>query len=176
MKLPKLLGFVVGLLFSISAIAEPLNILVGDLTFTRPTNWKWEPPDPNSPAVSRFVVPNSSGRPGELRFYRAGVEPEMAVKQWHKYAAAEDANSLRQETKTVGNRTITYVFLKGTLTLPGERPVSNQGFVGVVIPFEQKFLHLRFSGPQDIIDNAIAHLKTMVEDAVKEREAELSEK
>jgi hypothetical protein len=171
---PKQLFSLLLLLFSLLPLrAEPLNILVGDLTFTRPTTWKWEAPDPKSPAVSCFVVPNASGPAGEIRFYAAGTDAERAATMWKAYFPKEDEGNLRKETDTIGKRTVTYVVTHGTLTLPGNRPVAAQAFVGVVIPYQERFLHIRFTGPQELVEKAIPDLKKMVDNAVRERETDL---
>ena len=117
MKLQTLFGIVLGMLVSISVCADPLNVLVGDLTFTRPSGWKLLEADPNSPAVCRFII-TGMGKDAEARFYRAGPEPEGAARMWRKYLPKDEADKMRRETKAVGKTTISYVFLKGTLTLP----------------------------------------------------------
>ena len=48
--------------------------------------------------------------------------------------------------------------------------------MGVVVPYGTKFVHIRFSGPEDIVEGAVDDLKKMVEAAVKERDEETSEK
>ncbi len=173
MKLLKFAGLILGLLIGITVKAEPLNVLVGDLTFTRPNSWKFAEPDPNSPAVCRFIIPGPANRAdGEARFYRAGPEPDKAARMWEKYLVRNGSEKVRQETKTIGARTITYVFLKGTLTLPGQRATDDQGFIGVVIPYGTKFVHIRFSGPQKTVEDATTELKKMIETAVREKEDE----
>ncbi|MDB6029607.1 MAG: hypothetical protein JWM68_5830 [Verrucomicrobiales bacterium] len=175
MKLKQLFSIVfVVFCFLMPLGAEPLNIMVGDLTFTRPTTWQWKTPDSNSPAISRFIVPKpDSPAFGDVRFYGAGAEPEGAAKMWKAYFPKEDQETLRTETTTIGKRTVTYISLQGTLTLPKDKPLPAQGFVGVVIPYQDRFLHIRFSGPKELVEKAIPDLKNMVDTAVRERESDL---
>jgi hypothetical protein len=170
----QLLGFFFTVLFSFSAPAEPLNILVGELTFTRPSDWKWEPPDPKSPAITGFVIPNNETKKvGDVRFYLTVRDPESAVTLWKEYFSKEDQGSLQTRVVTIGKRTITYFSLHGMLTLPKDKPEAAQGFVGVVIPNGDKYLHIRVTGPENLVDKSMPALKAMVEAAVDDRESEL---
>ncbi len=168
----RLLYVVVALLLFIGKLcADPENILVGDLIFSRPPAWKWVSPDPNSPAVSSFIVSNG-GKTGEVRFYAHGKEAAAANAIWKAYFDNADQQNAKEETVTIGKRIASYFFCHGTLTLPGQKPANNQGFVGVVIPYEDQCLHIRFTGPEELVRNATPLLRVMVETALKEKAEE----
>ncbi|MDB6029606.1 MAG: hypothetical protein JWM68_5829 [Verrucomicrobiales bacterium] len=157
--------------------SDPINIVVEDLTFNRPVTWKWDPPNPQSPAISRFIVPNGESKyVANVRFYNAVRDSQGAADLWRGYFSKEDASSLRKEMKTIGKCKIAYIYLQGTLTLPAEKPTAGQGFVGVVIPCGDKFLHIHCFGQRELVEKAIPDLKNMVDTAVRERESDLENK
>jgi len=169
------LGFTAAFLVFLSTLhSDPLNIVVADLTFTRPTTWKWDPPNVKSPAITHFIIPNGESKyVADVRFYAAMRDAEGAAGLWTGYFAKADAGSLQKEIKTIGKCKIAYIFLQGTLTLPAEKPTGGQGFVGVVIPCGERFLHVHCSGQKELVEKAIPDLKKMVENAVRERESDL---
>ncbi|MDB6029605.1 MAG: hypothetical protein JWM68_5828 [Verrucomicrobiales bacterium] len=169
-----LLGFAVAFFVFLSTLrSEPLNVVVGDLTFKRPAAWVFEPPKGNSSSVSRFVISLENEKPaGDVRFYLPGKTPAEARKLWKSYAAPEDVGTFRVEEKKIGKQTITYISLHGKLKVPGEKQSNQVGFIGAVIPIGENFMHVRMAGSADLVEKSTATFKRMVEEAVQDREAE----
>lgn len=151
---------------------EPMNVLVGDLTFTRPAEWKWEAPSTNSPAVTQFVVPTErKGERTDVRFYISPRNFESASKLWKSYfPQTSDRTDVKEEKKKFRKREALFVRLRGTYVFPGARPQPGFVFYGVAIPYGKQFIHVRILGPEKIVQTAEVTFRKMVEDALKEKE------
>jgi hypothetical protein len=166
----------IAVMFLFAVRAEPLNILVGDLTFIRPKPWRWAAPPGNSPANSRLLIHNGDKGVVDVRFYAPGKTPLEAQFQWKTFIGPGDTDSYHVEEKKIGKRTITYVSFHGKIKLPNEPALPDQAFLGAVIPYEDKFMHIRMSGPQSLVSAAAVTFKKMLESAVRERDSEVEEK
>jgi hypothetical protein len=163
-------GFVIALLLAtIAGKAEPLNILIGDLTFPRPAGWLFDPPTDGSPALSRFVVPNGLSKDvGDVRFYLTSKATDPAIALWKTYFEANQADQAQLETITKGPRTAALLFVSGTLKMPKDVPKPGHALLGAVIPCGDKFIHVRFTGPKHLITAAAADFRTMITTALED--------
>src|SRR5688572_22554619 len=108
-------------LLCFSLQAELVNVMVGDLTFTRPERWVWEAPSTNTPAVAQFVIPMRSGESSsaEARFYLGEKTTEAVLELWKSYFQdPRDLASFKEERITIGKRTAIYLTMRGTYTFP----------------------------------------------------------
>ncbi len=151
-----------------------MNVLVGDLTFTRPEQWQWDSPSSNSKAQTRFVVPNESGKHSttDVRFYLGQKNPAVAAAVWKSYFPNAKPEDITEETKKIGSREVTYVSVSGIYSGPGSKPKGTQTFLGVVIPSGENFVHVRIFGPKGEVQKASALFKKMVEDALQNKESD----
>src|SRR5688572_25989303 len=109
--------FVLLLMFlSCTAKAEPANVLVGDVTFTRPKIWKWEQSTEKSKAI-RFVVPAEAGKPQftDVRFYDENKNSSHSDEAWKaRFPDAAKTDNARERQKQVGKRQVSYLTLHGS--------------------------------------------------------------
>ncbi len=177
MTVRQLLSFAAVFCLSALVHAEPENVVVCDLTFARPPTWQWEEPLKRSVATTRFIVPGQTDdEKGDCRFYFPGKRPEEAQRLWRTYLARADSTNFRVETKTVGKRLLTYISFHGRAKVPGYKEADNQAFIGVVIPCQNDYMHVRFSGPRELIDKNTAQFKTMIERAITDKDVETADK
>jgi hypothetical protein len=170
----KILVFVCAFILSSSLYAEPLNVLVGDITFTRPQEWTWDSPDAKSQVLTRFIIPNDSDKPTtDVRFYLTKIDAASASALWRSYFPQSNADKdIREEKKKIGKHDVTYISLSGTHIYPGKKPRPNCTFFGAVIPSGHDFVHIRMFGPTSEVTAASGRFKKMVEDALREKEDE----
>ncbi len=170
--------FAVVLLASILSLsnvfAEPDNVLIGNLTFTRPKNWTWQEPPTTSSAVSRFVIQDSQGRATQtdVRFYimKKAVSTEKAA-LLHTFPQASAADVHEDETK-IGKQKIIYLRITGTYKFRENKPRPDQLWVGAAIPSPsgKEFIYARIQGPRNEAQSYLPIFKQMVENAVRERD------
>jgi hypothetical protein len=169
-----IITFLCALSFYLPLKAEPVNVLVGDLTFTRPEAWTWESPGSaaKSNVLTRFIIPNDSGKPTtDVRFYIAQKNAREAAALWKSYfPQAKPKEDIREEQKTINGHELTYVSLTGTQSFPGSKPRPNCTFFGAIIPSGKDYVHIRLFGPKEEVERATTQFKKMVEDALKEAE------
>ena len=160
-----------GLLFFSSLLAEPANVLVGDLTFIRPENWTWQEPPSISSAISRFVIKDDNGKATQtdVRFYimKKSIAAEKAA-LLHTFPDASERDIREEETK-VGKEKITYLRVAGTYKFKDNRPKPDQLWVGAMIPSGKQFVYARIQGPRTEAQSFLPIFKQMVETAVRER-------
>ena len=175
-KQHRLLFFFSLLLISlIRAQAEPLNVMVQDLTFTRPEAWRWAEPTDKSPAVTRFIVPDSNGFvSADIRFYvvRRGYTNEK-TSLITQFPDAKPGDLHEREIK-IGHRRVVYYEIAGTYHAKDHPPKSDQLVVGAAIPLGKEYVYARIQGARAEVEPEVARFKKMVEDAVMEREADLA--
>jgi hypothetical protein len=158
-------------LCAITAQAEPLNVMVGDLTFTRPEGWKWETPPTNLRAMTQFIVP---GENGEVRarvlFYVSTEGAESLGKAWKGWFRESDLPAhVQEEHVKMGKRDIYFLTLHGTFT-KSRKPQPDFGFIGVMIPVKGHFIQLRMEGPQAEVQKASNDFRKMIAAALKEEQ------
>lgn len=154
--------------------AEPLNVLVGELTFTRPEEWAWESPN-KSNILTRFIIPTESAKAvtTDVRFYLTQMDSRAAATLWRShFPQAKDGKDIWEETKKIGRHNLTYVSLTGTQIYPGSKPKPNCTFFGAIIPSGNDFVHVRMFGPTPDVEKARDQFKKMVENALSEKEGE----
>jgi hypothetical protein len=171
----KLLSFSAILLAMISvvkaeSIAEPLNVIVSELTLTRPVTWKWQAPT-NASVTTEFVVPGA-GDNGSARvlFYVSGQNVETLSKAWKGWIRESDQPGNAQEEQIkIGKREVYFLALHGTF-LKSRRPQPDWGLVGMVLPVKNQFIRVQMEGPWAVVEKAKDDLKKMITDALKEKE------
>jgi hypothetical protein len=159
-------------LFLFPLYADPANVLVGDLTFTRPEAWMWESASSKSKALTRFIIPDPSGKPTttDVRFYLGQKNPEVASALWKSYFPQAKEADIREEKKKIGKHELTYVSVSGAYIFPGNKPRPGCTFFGAVIPSGNNFVHVRILGPKNEVEMARSQFEKMVEEALKEAE------
>ncbi|MDB6029602.1 MAG: hypothetical protein JWM68_5825 [Verrucomicrobiales bacterium] len=151
--------------------SEPANILVANLTFTRPATWKWTEPTKGSSAVSRFVIPgpgNSSKT--DVRFFiiKKDVETEKAA-TLNQFPGSSQRDLGIEEIK-IGKQKVLYLKIEGTYQLRDSTPKPGQLLLGAAIPMGKEFVFAKLLGPRAEVEQQISKFKKMVETAIKERD------
>ncbi len=173
-KQPVLGLFLFLLLLCVRLSAEPLNVMVEDLTFTRPEKWLWAEPTESSPAVTRFVVPEAGGTSVDVRFYVVKKDYSNERKALQTQFPEAKAEDLHEQELKIGRRKVVYLEIEGTYVFRDHHPKPDQLWVGAVIPKGKEYVYARIQGPRSEVQGQLATFKKMVEDAVTEREAELA--
>ncbi len=155
------------LLGSLVGHAEPDNVLVGNLTFTRPDRWRWAEPTKTSSALTRFIVSSQT----DVRFYvvNKDVSTEKAS-ILHQFPEAS-ANDLAQDEMTIGKQKIIFYTISGTYKYKDLVPRPHQLWVSAAIPRGKQFIYARIMGPSNEVEECVAKFRNMVETAVKEQQA-----
>ncbi|MDB6029604.1 MAG: hypothetical protein JWM68_5827 [Verrucomicrobiales bacterium] len=168
--------FLVVLMISLLQLrAEPTNIMVEDLTFTRPATWQWTGPTPNSPAVNRFIVPDTNGSSKvDVRFYivKKGYTTERQAMRGQ--FPESKPNDLQEQEKIIGKQRIIYLQITGTYVFRDHAPKADEMQVGAAIPMGNQYVLARIAGPRSDVEAAMAAFKKMVEDAVKDHEEDVT--
>ena len=153
--------------------AEPTNLMVEDLTFTRPESWKWAEPTDHSPAVNRFIVPDASGATKvDVRFYIIKKDYTSERAALRAQFPESKLNDLREQELKIGNRKIIYFEIGGTYVYRDHPPKPDQLQVSAAIPMGKQYVLTRIAGPRSDVEAVVATFKKMVEDAVKDHEDE----
>jgi hypothetical protein len=155
----------------LTAQADPSNVLVGDLTFTRPPTWKWEAITGNRAAQTQFLVPDASGNTAKtsVRFYHTPKDGPTAFEVWKLWFPHEPQELNAQATR-IKNRAVTYYQLTGTYVLRGNPPEKDYTLIAAVIPSADKYIHLLLLGPATHVSETLSVFKSMIETAIKEAE------
>jgi hypothetical protein len=160
-------------LFSLSQLrAEPADVLVGNLTFTRPQNWKWQEPPKASSAVSRFMILDTGDAVSqtEVRFYIIKKEVSSERQGLLQQFPQASATDLHEQQIKIGKQKIVYFTIAGTYQFKNGKPRPDQLWVGAAIPSGKQFVYARLQGPRSETEKCISVFKQMVENAVKERD------
>ncbi len=152
------------------AAAEPSNILVGDVTFTRPDNWKWEQSTENSKAI-RFVIPSVpavADRPAltDVRFYAEKEGSSHSDESWKARFPGAAGDGGREKEKEIGNRKVSYLTLKGSYIGAENKVKRDYMLISATIPYGEKVIRVRILGPKHEVKAASATFKKMIEDAL----------
>ncbi|MDB6029603.1 MAG: hypothetical protein JWM68_5826 [Verrucomicrobiales bacterium] len=161
------------LLLCVSTLyAQPANILVWNLTFTRPENWVWEEPPKTSSALNRFTIPSGGVVRTDVRFYivKKDVASERAA-LLQQFPGSSATDIQEQEIK-VGKQKIVYFKIGGTYKYKDTSARPDQLWLGAAIPSGKQFVYVRINGPRAEVDAQLPIFKKMVENAVREREGE----
>jgi hypothetical protein len=146
---------------------EPVNLLVDDLTFTRPDHWKWDAPPASSVATNRFIIPDSGDHyRTDVRFYFSarGVEDEKKMFK----SQFPDAREVLQDSVKAGRITITYLKATGSYVYKDRPPRPYHCLISACIPRNpKKFVYVRMLGPTDEVERETPTFKKMVEDACR---------
>lgn len=148
-------------------MAEPLNFMIGDITFTRPKNWRWEAPSESSTAAARFFVYNGEAKTStQVVGYYVSADVTSIVTNWQAFFDSKEQSNV--ETVKIGEHEITYISAAGAFYKKKKLP--NQRLFGVVIPREKqkRNVTLRVYGPKNEVDRVIDEFKKTVEAALKE--------
>lgn len=156
------------LLFAGMLSAEPLNFLLGDITFTRPKDW-------------RFVLLDEKLSHAQVRFdiYRKEVQTSTYV---NGYFAAQSVTQIRdgwknafqplekynEETVKVGKHSVTYMTASGVYRSSNGKRFAGKRLIGVIIPREKHSIAFRIFGRVDEPDDFMKDVRKMLEEALKE--------
>jgi len=173
---------VAGILFVLSlALAapveaqhQPLNVMVRNLTFTRPENWTWVPASTNSSVQVRFLIsPKGEQFPTDVCFFASTNSAEKIEKGWKThFPEADKPETFHKETVKIGQKEIIWLTWQGGYRaswkgkkqlLPGSK------FVGVLIPDGEQTIQARLFGPKKEVEKAEADFKQMIKDAIQEQ-------
>jgi hypothetical protein len=159
-------------LFSFIAKADnPANVLVGDVTFTRPKMWKWEQSQ-NSKAI-RFVLPTSAGSLGvtDVRFYLEDKDSSHDDEAWKtRFPDAAKGDSSREKEIEIGKRKVGYLTLRGSYIGAEKKLKRDYMLINATIPFQNQFIRIRILGPKNDVKAASVDFKKMIEDGLAEAE------
>ncbi|MDB6027426.1 MAG: hypothetical protein JWM68_3649 [Verrucomicrobiales bacterium] len=170
-----LLICVCAFLFHLPLQAEPLNVLVGEITFSRPEEWKWELPVSKTTALVRFVIPSPPGRPAltDVRFFLGTKNPAAAAALWKSYfPETKEGGDIHEEKAQIAGYNFTYLTLHGTYVFPGSKGKRDQTLIGIVIPSGKQYVQVRLLGPTDEVKAATGRFRKMIENALREKAAE----
>ena len=157
-------------LMAFSVSADPENLMVGNLTFVRPSHWTWGEPPRESSAVSRFIVhAEGASVKSDVRFYvvnkPTASEPDSILKQFPQCSKQD----LQQESFMIGKQKIIYFRIEGTYQYKTSKPRPDQTWISAAIPQGKKFIYVRLLGPKAEVEQNLVAFKKMVEDGVKRR-------
>jgi hypothetical protein len=155
--------------------ADPANVLVGDLTFTRPDAWLWDAPVGKSKAAARFIIPDATGgaSSADVRFYFGDKSATVVADVWKAFFPNLKPDDSTEEHKMVGNRQVTYLTFRGSYVFPaGSRGKPGHTFIGAIIPSGDRFVHVIIVGPQDVVTRCMVPFRKMVEDSLRNKESE----
>ena len=158
-----------------SVNGDPANVLVGDLTFSRPETWLWDAPVGKSKAAARFIIPDDTGHPSttDVRFYLGDKNATVVAGVWKTFFPNVRPEDATEEHKSIGNREVTYLTFRGSyLFPPGGKAKAGHSFIGAVIPSGDRFVHVIMVGPTDAVTRCTAPFRKMVEDGIKNKESE----
>jgi hypothetical protein len=153
---------------------QPSNVLVGDLTFVRPKNWRWEAPPPASNAESRYVISTIDNQTTDCRFFFTDSNwkntRELWTKQfWHNGQPLR----IREEIEKASEANLRFLTVDGDYAVNSKHAIqTNFRLVGTIIPVGRKTVRTRLVGPIAEVEKATPAFKKMVMDAVKLRRAE----
>ncbi|MDB6027820.1 MAG: hypothetical protein JWM68_4043 [Verrucomicrobiales bacterium] len=152
--------------------AEPANIMVGDLTFTRPASWRWEAPQPHSKAVNGFVIPDAASKSKvDVTFYIVNNDiPTQRGILRSRFPEAQEAD-MHEQWLTIGKQKILYFQIVGTFIYK-EKAQPDQFWFEAVIPQGKAYVYAQIHGPRVAAERELGTFKKMVEDAIRTREAE----
>lgn len=150
------------------AEVEPLNVMVGNLTFTRPEKWQWQPPVAGSTAAVRFVPRQSNARLTDVRLYFSGATANAVLNDWKRVFEGGQSVRATQERVKVGTCEIVYVTIKGTHTPRKGKKKPNYELFGAFVPAQNRLIQARILGPQREVHAVIPEFKKMIEDAVRD--------
>lgn len=158
------------------AFSGPASVMVGDLTFVRPKNWKWEEPAGKSAAQSRFMLPLAKGEgvsAADVRFYIEDKDGPHGESAWKSHFPQVGPGKLRSEQKRIGKRELSYLILSGNY-FAGEKAKKKTGqmLLGATITFGPKVIIVRALGAEHVVKAAMFDFKRMVEEALKDKAAE----
>jgi hypothetical protein len=165
-------AFLCILFFILQLHAEPANLLVGNLTFTRPENWRWEEPTRTSTALTRFVLGNPRlTAQTDIRFYivNKNVASEKAVllSQFPGSTAAD----ISETSLKVGAQKLIYLRIAGTYRYHEGTPKPDYVVLGAQIPTgTTQYIYAKMMGPRAEVEGSVSAFKKMVEDAIRERD------
>jgi hypothetical protein len=154
--------------------AAPQTVVVGDLTFVRPKNWKLEEPGATSTAQARFLVPDDQGKVSgtvDVRFYIEDKEGLHDDATWKSHFPTATSAQIREERKSFGTRELSILTLQGTYATPEAKVKKRENFylVSATITFGPKVIRVRILGPKSVVQPASATFQSMVENALGEK-------
>lgn len=158
--------------------AEPINFMIRDLTFTRPSEWKWMEIEGDSPQA-RLKVPGASSNQVahvEFRVFKTD-DPQGSFKfqldhALKMFAEPEGKIVLKKNVESYGERKVTWVEIEGTYQyfsrgLKRIRQVPDFITWLVYVPDPKGNVLVNAVGPKDLMNPAKADFRKMIENALK---------
>jgi hypothetical protein len=151
--------------------ADPENLLVGNLTFNRPSAWTLGEPPKESSALSRLIIrAEGSSVKSDVRFYVVNkpvtTEPDTILTQFPNCSKQD----LQQETFMIGKQKVIYFRIEGTYQFKTSPPRIGQTWFSAAIPQgSKKFIYVRMLGPKADVEENLVAFKQMIEAGVKQR-------
>ena len=153
--------------------AGPETFKVSELTFKRPAAWEWIETT-SSMRAAQLKVPSANGA-GEVVFYYFGSGngggTQANVSRWISQFGPQEELKPKVEETTVGTTKVTYVHVEGTYAsgMPGgpKTPMPNYALQGAIVEGGQGSIFVKFTGPKDLVNGAVADFKAMVESPLK---------
>ena len=150
---------------------DPATFEVGDLTFTRPAEWKWVPV--NSPMrKAQLQLPGADG-PADLTFFHFGPGGaggvEANAQRWLKQFSGKPGVE-KTETEEIAGTKVTLVSTEGTFNsgMPGgeAKPLENQALLGGIIDRPGGLVFAKMTGPITTVKGARARFTEFLKTAL----------
>lgn len=153
---------------ALTAVADPLNFMIGPLTFVRPPEWKWKEPDVFTKASAELQVINSTNQAeAQVMFSFSPSTPADVMKRWKGYFAEPPPVEWKTTTNHIQRFTITYLTVTGTQRSKA-KVRADYSLVGAIIETEKGNVYGRLLGPKNMVQELTVEFKKMVETALHE--------
>jgi len=147
-------------------MAEPVNFMIGDLTFVRPTAWAWVTPEKSklglSPAFVVLRVFSDGKQSAFAAFYQEKTDDNAVTNKWTAYFdAASGQTTTLIEKKKIEKYKLTFVSIEGNLKNRGKKPESDFALIGGIIEGGNKTIYIRILAPKALVKDATDELSLL---------------
>lgn len=153
---------------AIAIHADPLNFMIGPLTFVRPPEWKWKEPEVATKASAELLIIDPTTQvEAQVLFSFSPSTPEGVMKRWKGYFAEPPPVEWKTTTNHIQNFTVTYLAVTGTQRSKAKlRP--DYSLLGAIIETPKGNVYGRLLGPKNMVQKLTVEFKKMVEAALHE--------
>jgi hypothetical protein len=158
--------FALGL--SLVATADPLNFMVGNFTFSRPSGWRWEELVAQSKATAQLrVTDEKTGGESQVLISISHTPRDEIAAKWKIYFVEPPVVVHNVSSNKVKSFPVTWVSVEGTYRVRGVLK-PDHSLLGAIIETEKGNVFGRIVGPKELVQKSTPTFKKMIEDALKE--------
>ncbi len=147
---------------------QPMNFMIGDLTFERPPAWKWIETASENEKARLFIYDKVLNDKSIVSFEVLNSHlPDSFIQKWKEpYLSNDPEPTVQLTTNQVNHRQVVTVDISGTKRMK-EGPVKNQATHGVVIDLKDEQIGARILASKPLVDQLKPVFKRMIDDALK---------